>query len=97
MNYGYLKNDGRAGRLRTASEIRRSIKLFQSMTGLDMTGVLDNKTMEMIKSPRCGMSDFGKMSGARRKRRYAVQGSSWDKKVQYFISKNINNIGIIII
>ncbi|XP_028398595.1 72 kDa type IV collagenase-like [Dendronephthya gigantea] len=78
---GYLSMpDPRAGRLRSNAELREGIKMFQLYTGLPMTGVVDKKTMEMMAKPRCGMPDFGRTDSTKRRRRYAVQGTIWQKK-----------------
>ncbi len=34
------------------------VKLFQKMFNLDVTGKLDNNTVELMVSPRCGVPDF---------------------------------------
>ena len=74
--------DARAGQLRTNDELKEGIKMFQLYAGIPMTGVVDDKTMEMMEMPRCGMPDFGRSDRTkRRRRRYAVQGSVWEKKV----------------
>lgn len=85
MNYlqtfGYLKPvDARAGRLRTEYEVIIAIKMFQMYAGIPMTGKVDEDTMKMVVMPRCGMSDFGPSDRTRRRRRYAIQGTTWDKK-----------------
>lgn len=50
-----------------------------------MTGVVDDKTMEMMEKPRCGMPDFGRTDKTKkRKKRYAVQGTVWQKKVSLY-------------
>jgi hypothetical protein len=73
--------DSRAGQVRTFDEVREGIKMFQLYAGIPMTGKVDDKTMEMMLLPRCGMPDFGKSDRTKRRRRYAVQGSIWRKKV----------------
>ena len=71
--------DGRSSR--TQKEITDAIKKFQRFAGIPMTGKVDNKTMEMVLLPRCGISDIGRSSI--RRKRYAIQGSSWDKRVRF--------------
>ena len=73
--------DARAGQLRTNEELKEGIKMFQLYAGIPMTGVVDDKTMEMMEMPRCGMPDFGRSDRTKRRRRYAVQGTVWEKKV----------------
>ena len=80
--HGYLSvPDARAGQLRTNKELHDGIKMFQLYAGIPMTGVIDEKTMEMMAMPRCGMPDFGRSDSTKRKRRYAVQGTIWQKNV----------------
>ena len=73
--------DSRAGQLRTNDEVHEGLKRFQSYAGIPMTGKVDEKTMEMMALPRCGMPDFGRSDSAKRKKRYAVQGTTWKKSV----------------
>lgn len=74
--------DVRAGQLRTGKELREAIKLFQLYAGIQMTGVVDDETMQMMVMPRCGMPDRGRSDRAKRRKRYAIQGSVWRKKVR---------------
>lgn len=49
-------------------------------------GVLDNDTISLMSTPRCGVKDkIGHSESARRKKRYALQG-----KESYFLFLNIN-------
>lgn len=82
MKYSYLPMpDPLAGRLRSAKEVTDAIKAFQRYAGIPMTGNVDHETMKMVQMPRCGMVDVSHSdSTRRRRRRYAVQGSSWKKK-----------------
>lgn len=74
--------DARAGQLRTNDELKEGIKMFQLYASIPMTGIVDDETMKMMEMPRCGMPDFGRSDRTkRRRRRYAVQGSVWKKKV----------------
>ena len=57
--------------------------------GLEPTGVLDNQTIELMNTPRCGVKDnVGPSDDAKRKKRYALQGSRWKvKNLKWRISK----------
>ncbi|RNA28935.1 matrix metallo ase-19-like [Brachionus plicatilis] len=37
---------------------RQSLRLFQTIHGLNVTGILDAATVKKIKTPRCAISDF---------------------------------------
>ncbi|UYV80418.1 Mmp1 [Cordylochernes scorpioides] len=69
--------------------IGQAIKEFQRFAGLNETGNLDNLTMAMMNTPRCGVRDrVGHGESARRRRRYALQGSKWRvTSLTYRISK----------
>ncbi|GBM77998.1 Matrix metalloproteinase-16 [Araneus ventricosus] len=89
QKFGYLEDSGyRVGALVAPDTINSAIKDFQRFAGLNQTGVLDNDTIDMMNTPRCGVKDkIGHASFARRKR-YALQGSKWKKTdLTYRISK----------
>lgn len=61
---------------------------FQSFAGLNATGELDEETMELMSSPRCGVKDKVGFGSDTRSKRYALQGSRWKvKALTYRISK----------
>lgn len=102
VKYGHLddkpnlRNDSHSAQNKTMTkdplqlfsekEIMNGIKSFQNSFGLDTTGFLDEKSREIMKSPRCGVRDkresFNKspIKITSRKPRYVTQGSSWRKK-----------------
>ncbi|XP_055929701.1 matrix metalloproteinase-16-like [Argiope bruennichi] len=89
QKFGYLEDSGyRVGALVAPDTINSAIKDFQRFAGLNQTGVLDNDTISMMNTPRCGVKDkIGHAAFARRKR-YALQGSKWKKTdLTYRISK----------
>ena len=58
------------------SFVNESVISFQEFTRINQTGVLDEATMEMMKTSRCGVKDaVGKGAQVRRRKRYALQGS----------------------
>ena len=71
------------------SLVNQSVIGFQEFARIDPTGILDESTMEMMKTPRCGVKDaVGKGAGARRKKRWALQGSKWKKsEITYTVSR----------
>merc|ERR1711936_1118459 len=67
---------------RTTGDIdfEEAIKKFQSFASLEVTGEMDEKTEELMESPRCGMDD--------RVADFVLQGSRWNKKdLTYRISR----------
>ena len=52
------------------------------MIGITASGILDEPTKALLKTPRCGMRDVNKnLVNAKRKRRFTLQGSTWRKEV----------------
>ncbi|KAL5020575.1 hypothetical protein ScPMuIL_003467 [Solemya velum] len=51
--YGYMSQ-----KHRSAEDMVEAIKLMQSFYHIPITGVLDNKTLEMMSKPRCGCPDI---------------------------------------
>ncbi|XP_078595724.1 collagenase 3-like isoform X2 [Branchiostoma floridae x Branchiostoma japonicum] len=55
--------------------LRRAITNFQRFAGIHQTGKLDDKTMEMMRMPRCGVADTGSKQAS-----YLLQlGRRWRK------------------
>ncbi|GIY55168.1 stromelysin-3 [Caerostris darwini] len=77
--FGYLEDNGyRVGALVGPETISSAIKDFQRFAGINQTGTLDNDTLTMMNTPRCGVKDkIGSSAFARRRKRYALQGSKW--------------------
>lgn len=85
--YGYLGKDDGTEALVTEENIgqyiKGAVKEFQAFAGLEQTGELDDVTVELMGTPRCGVRDreqsadveFGEKSEA-----YVLQGSRWQKK-----------------
>ncbi|XP_037076388.1 matrix metalloproteinase-24-like [Pollicipes pollicipes] len=84
--YGYVssQSDGRTGALRSLSD---SIAEFQRFAGLNVTGEVDQATLDKMREPRCGVKDMiGPSYRARRRKRYALQGSRWrTRSIKYKI------------
>ena len=80
--YGYLASkDPRTGDLRSTPELVSAIRSFQRYAGLSETGKLDAATIAKMGEDRCGVADFGPGDSARRKRRYDLHGTRWEKTV----------------
>ena len=61
IKYGYVMSRSTNGpqEIRYPDERTNAIKMMQRKAGLKMTGKIDRKTEEMLKTPRCGMKDIG--------------------------------------
>ncbi|CAL8075131.1 unnamed protein product [Orchesella dallaii] len=86
-NFGWLDPSSKKIGSQSLIDIRKSIQDFQAFAGLNITGELDDETVETMSLPRCGVRDkIG--HDARRRKRYALQGSRWKvKNLTYKISK----------
>lgn len=83
VNYGYItKNENKdTAQLLSEEVVTAAIKEFQVFAGLDPSGELTDETVELMNTPRCGVKDqVGPGTQARRKKRYALQGSRWRVK-----------------
>ena len=59
---------------------KKFFNYFQVFAGLNPSGELDDETVELMNTPRCGVKDnVGPSDNAKRKKRYALQGSRWTK------------------
>ena len=77
MKYGYMdgqRKDTKSAPLLSRDGLRDYIREFQSFAGLPQTGNLDAKTVELMKTPRCGVKDIVGKGATARKKRYALQG-----------------------
>ncbi|XP_050302465.1 matrix metalloproteinase-14 isoform X2 [Anthonomus grandis grandis] len=86
--FGYLGPvKANSSQLLDESSFKKAVEDFQNFAGLDVTGELDDKTLETMALPRCGVKDkVG--TGDNRAKRYALQGSRWKvKNLSYKISK----------
>ena len=55
--YGYMKKTT-SHQLSSLQKLDHAITKFQEFAGLDVTGQLNQETVEMMKKPRCGVKDF---------------------------------------
>lgn len=103
--YGYMReSSNKVGALR---KLDHAIGKFQEFAGLDVTGELNEETVEMMRTPRCGVKDIIdddedidspriKVKGAlSRKKRYVLQGSRWRvKNLTYKVTKYPRKSGL---
>ena len=61
-----------------------AVKDFQEFAGLDVTGEMDPVTVELMSTPRCGVSDKKRSDESRvnlgQSGAYVLQGSRWQVK-----------------
>ncbi|XP_056222688.1 matrix metalloproteinase-17 isoform X1 [Seriola aureovittata] len=81
--YGYLPPpDPRTSKLQTKDGIEKAIRVMQRFGGIQETGILDSKTIQLMSTPRCSLPDIvgsEDMLKKRRRKRYALSGLKWHK------------------
>ncbi|XP_040581944.1 LOW QUALITY PROTEIN: stromelysin-3-like [Lepeophtheirus salmonis] len=92
LQYGYIQGNPETGALMSEDALKDSIRKFQGFVGVNITGELNDETVEWMNTPRCGVKDFvGYGTDAKRRRRrkrYSLQGSRWrSKDLTYRITK----------
>lgn len=84
--FGYLKTvkSEQSGQsyLMDQESLITAVKQFQTFGGVAQTGIIDEDTLELMRTPRCGLPDVNIEDGAPRTRmkRFALQGSRWKKE-----------------
>ncbi|XP_038618894.1 matrix metalloproteinase-17 [Tachyglossus aculeatus] len=77
--FGYLPPpDPVTGQLQTQEELTKAITAMQQFGGLEATGVLDEATLELMKTPRCSLPDLA--DAAPRAKRQATPATRWRKR-----------------
>jgi len=87
--FGYLKTakseQPGQSHLMDQQSLIKAVKEFQTFGGVVNTGIIDEHTIELMRTPRCGLPDV--KDGVRRKR-FALQGSRWMKEeVSYSVGR----------
>ncbi|XP_055920661.1 matrix metalloproteinase-19 isoform X1 [Eupeodes corollae] len=89
--FGYLPATARNpanGALLDSNIWTKAIQDFQGFAGVNVTGELDDETLQYMSLPRCGVRDKVGFGTDNRSKRYALQGSRWRVKgLTYKISK----------
>ncbi|XP_057892707.1 matrix metalloproteinase-17 isoform X1 [Melospiza georgiana] len=77
--FGYLPPpDPVTGQLQTQEQLTKAITAMQRFGGLEATGVLDEATLELMKTPRCSLPDL--TIEATRRKRFAQAVTKWSKR-----------------
>lgn len=81
-SFGYLsdasRETGPAG-LTSKDDYVKALRRLQRMGNIPDTGVVDTRTLELLKRPRCGNKDEMPSLLQRRRRRYVRASTKWDK------------------
>ncbi|KAJ0050333.1 hypothetical protein NL108_017503, partial [Boleophthalmus pectinirostris] len=89
LKYGYLPPpDTSTGQLQAWTAVTSAVRSMQRFAGLNDTGVLDEETLALMKTPRCSLPDQEQTSGGppnheqnlRRKRRRRRAASTWSRR-----------------
>jgi matrix metalloproteinase-14 (membrane-inserted) len=78
--FGYLHATGDDFRGAPGDDFAEAIQRFQEFAGLEVTGLLDEATIEKMNAPRCGVTDNGGSHARGVVPRYVLQGSKWPSK-----------------
>ncbi|XP_064210105.1 matrix metalloproteinase-17-like [Anguilla rostrata] len=80
--FGYLPPpDPVTGQLQTKEALTKAIKAMQKYGGLEETGELDEKTLVLMKTPRCSLPDVAEPeSHPGRRRRSVPSQTKWSKR-----------------
>ncbi|XP_075220209.1 stromelysin-2-like [Lycorma delicatula] len=87
--FGYLENTSLedSESLYSGDDIKNALKEVQLYGGIPQTGILDNTTIELMKSPRCGVPETRGLSSSNRTKRYILSGSQWKKyRLTYYVA-----------
>ncbi|XP_043925730.1 matrix metalloproteinase-17 [Protopterus annectens] len=78
--FGYLPPpDPVTGQLQTQEPLTKAVKAMQRFSGLEETGILDEATLTLMKTPRCSLPDLLELGKVRRKR-YTQTATKWNKR-----------------
>lgn len=84
----YLSNFGYTSHSRSGSnDAISAIKKFQEFFGLPVTGRLDERTLEEMRKPRCGVKDLVVGKNSMRVKRYSTWWTKWRKtSLKYYMT-----------
>jgi matrix metalloproteinase-14 (membrane-inserted) len=85
QTYGYLQEPSvmsseglTADFLYSEDAVINGIKHIQKFGGIEQTGVLDENTVKLMSSPRCGVKDV--LNSRERQKRYIIGSKNWGKR-----------------
>ncbi|KAJ8312176.1 hypothetical protein KUTeg_009549 [Tegillarca granosa] len=80
--FGYLSGPStETGNYIAKEDFKKALKHLQKMGGIPQTGEPDQRTLELMTKPRCGVRDeLDSKTLNRRGKRYVLAPSKWDKK-----------------
>lgn len=81
--FGYISGPStETGNYIAKEDFKKALKHLQMMGGIPQTGEPDQRTLELMSKPRCGVRDEvdSKTTSNRRGKRYVLAPSKWDKK-----------------
>ncbi|XP_036385336.1 matrix metalloproteinase-17 [Megalops cyprinoides] len=79
--FGYLPPpDPVTGQLQTKEALTKAIRAMQKFGGLEETGVLDQATLGLMKTPRCSLPDVSEWESPGRRRRALLSQGKWNKR-----------------
>ncbi|KAK9890647.1 hypothetical protein WA026_012006 [Henosepilachna vigintioctopunctata] len=92
QQYGYLKKDrNTSAALYTEEGLSDALKVVQRFGAIEETGKLDNATLKLMASPRCGNPDI--IQGKRTKR-FTFGSEGWNKRyITYYIANWSSRLG----
>uniref|UniRef100_H3A2Q1 Peptidase metallopeptidase domain-containing protein n=1 Tax=Latimeria chalumnae TaxID=7897 RepID=H3A2Q1_LATCH len=78
--YGYLPPpDPATGKLQTWEAVTNAIRSMQEFAGIQVTGIVDEETVILMKTPRCSLPDINRqMDGTERRKRSL--GAVWKRR-----------------
>ncbi|XP_051169805.1 matrix metalloproteinase-17-like [Leptopilina boulardi] len=83
--FGYLPTSGNSESLYKESALVDAIKSLQKFGNIPMSGEIDNITLKLIETPRCGVADIKHLKN--REKRYIIGSEGWRKRViTYYIA-----------
>ncbi|XP_017757711.1 PREDICTED: matrix metalloproteinase-24-like isoform X2 [Eufriesea mexicana] len=94
--YGYLESGtADSDAWYKESAITDAVKTLQEFGNIPVTGQLDNATLELMASPRCGIPDIvRRKEDPQRKKRHTVKTQNRKKRdITYFIAKPTPKLG----
>ncbi|XP_059617063.1 matrix metalloproteinase-14-like isoform X2 [Phlebotomus argentipes] len=91
--FGYLDaNPSDSLALYSEDAVIDAIKMVQKYGGIPQTGAVDDRTIKLMTSPRCGVRDLHAASA--RRKRFVVGGRGWQKRqITYFIANWTPKLG----